>query len=335
MSQTAAVHADQILLAPADARALIRAQFPQFGDADVQPLITSGTVNAIFRIGSEATARFPLRPVDPVTLAHRLEQESAAMRELAEHCPVAVPAPLGIGRPADTFPLPWSVQTWLDGQVATPDGLAGSTPFAADLVALIAALRTADLRGRRFVGTGRGGRLPDHDAWVAECLARSAGLLDVTRLAALWARLRNMPDPSVEVMSHGDLIPANLLVRGERLVGVLDTGGFGPADPALDLVSGWHLLDRPAREVLRRELGCSDVEWLRGAAWAFEQAMGLVWYYRITNPGMSVLGRSTLDRLLDDPELTDLAGTPSADPGPDHPAGGTVESPGSDEATRS
>jgi len=32
-------------------------------------------------------------------------------------------------------------------------------------------------------------------------------------------------------------------------------------------------------------------------------AVGLVWYYRSRNPGMSALGRSTLTRLLDDPEI--------------------------------
>ena len=37
------------------------------------------------------------------------------------------------------------------------------------------------------------------------------------------------------------------------------------------------------------ELACGDLEWWRGAAWAFQQAMGLVWYYRETNPGMSAL----------------------------------------------
>lgn len=104
-------------------------------------------------------------------------------------------------------------------------------------------------------------------------------------------------------MSHGDLTPANLLVDGERLVGVLDGGGFAPADPALDLVAAWHMLDLGTRNVLRRELGVSPVEWRRGAAWAFQQSMGLVWYYRESNPGMSALGRSTLERILSDPEV--------------------------------
>jgi aminoglycoside phosphotransferase (APT) family kinase protein len=104
-------------------------------------------------------------------------------------------------------------------------------------------------------------------------------------------------------MSHGDLIPANLLVRGERLAGVLDCGSFGPADPALDLISAWHLLDHKRREAVHASLGSSEVEWRRGAAWAFQQAMGLVWYYRDTNPTMSALGRSTLCRILEDPEI--------------------------------
>ncbi len=40
------------------------------------------------------------------------------------------------------------------------------------------------------------------------------------------------------------------------------------------------------------------MQWRRGMAWAFEQAMGLVWYYAGTNPVMSRWGRRTLDRLI-------------------------------------
>ena len=98
-------------------------------------------------------------------------------------------------------------------------------------------------------------------------------------------------------MTHGDLIPGNVLVQGGRLAGLIDVGGFGPADPALDLVAGWHLLDAAPRQVLREHLGVDDLEWQRGRAWAFEQAMGLVWYYATSNPTMSALGRRTLERI--------------------------------------
>ncbi len=101
-------------------------------------------------------------------------------------------------------------------------------------------------------------------------------------------------------MCHTDLTPSNILVVGGRLVGVLDTGGFQPADPALDLVGAWHLLDHQRRELLRRELECSDLQWERGRAWAFEQAAGAYWYYQHTNPEMAEMGKTTLERLMAD-----------------------------------
>ena len=93
-----------------------------------------------------------------------------------------------------------------------------------------------------------------------DLLSGSVGLLDVPRLRALWAELRRLPQIDRDVMCHGDLIPPNVLVGGSRLVGVLDSGGFAVADPALDLVGAWHLFDDGPRAVLREALGYSEVQ---------------------------------------------------------------------------
>jgi aminoglycoside phosphotransferase (APT) family kinase protein len=55
-------------------------------------------------------------------------------------------------------------------------------------------------------------------------------------------------------MTHGDLIAGNVLVSNGRLSGVIDVGGLGPADPALDLVGAWHLLETKPRQVLRERV---------------------------------------------------------------------------------
>jgi aminoglycoside phosphotransferase (APT) family kinase protein len=88
-----------------------------------------------------------------------------------------------------------------------------------------------------------------------------------------------------------------VLVHDGRLAGVIDVGSLGPADPALDLVGAWHLLEAGPRQLLRDDLRCDDLEWERGKAWAFEQAMGAVWYYVESNPAMHLMGQRTLHRI--------------------------------------
>lgn len=271
-------------------------QWPAFAGQPIVALPQVGTENAIFRVGDAYAVRLPLRP-DPDGAAG-LARQAAAIVEFPQVSPVPGPEPLLVGRPGQGYPGAWLLQTWVPGTVATPAGLAASDAFTDDLARLVAGLRTADTRGRTFAGDNRGGDLRTHDAWVQECLDRSVGLLDVVALRALWADLRDLPRTAADAMCHTDLIPGNLLVADDRLVGVLDTGGYQAADPALDLVAAWHLLDGPRRDLLRRTLGCDALEWERGRAWAFEQAIGLVWHYTRTNPMMADLGRSTLARLL-------------------------------------
>ncbi|MYY07073.1 MULTISPECIES: phosphotransferase [unclassified Streptomyces] len=364
------MHDDQLDVTPETVAALIQEQFPRWSRLAVRRLPSTGTVNAIFRVGNDLSARLPLRPADPAEALAVLERETRASAELARVSPFPAPEPVALGRPGAGYPMPWSLQTWLPGTVALDADPSGSDAFAEDLAAFIAALRAAGTRGRLFSGEGRGGVLAHHDAWMAKCFEESEGLLgpvrrtfagprrlartlaarpnhpstsstrairaraeewglpcssgaensgmhqtpradprrsagqalDVVRLRRMWSRFRELPRTGGDVMSHGDLIPGNVLVAGDRLGGVLDTGGFGPADPALDLVGAWHLLRSGPREVLRGTLGCDDVEWERGRAWAFQQAMGLVWYYAESNPAMSRMGRRTLDRLLEPAE---------------------------------
>jgi aminoglycoside phosphotransferase (APT) family kinase protein len=135
------------------------------------------------------------------------------------------------------------------------------------------------------------------------CFQHSEKLLDVPRLRRMWAAFRELPRVAADVMTHGDLIPGNVLVSKGRLAGVIDVGGLGPADPALDLVGAWHLLEPKPRQVLRERLACDDLEWQRGKAWAFEQAMGAVWYYVDSNPAMSNMGQRTLAHIMADMSL--------------------------------
>ena len=294
------MHTDQLTITAGMVRTIVDEQFPGWSQLPIEDVASEGTTNAIFRIGDDLVARFPLRPDKPEVVRSLLESEAAAARELREHTSFPVPEPVAIGEPTTGYPLPWSVQTWLSGNTATADDPGASVEFGGDLAAFICEVRAIDTRGRVFDGHGRGGDLRAQDDWMRMCLARSHDVLPVDRLRALWDRLRQLPRHTPDVMTHGDLIPGNVLVSAGRLVGILDVGGLKPADPALDLVGAWNLLDHERRARFRDDLGCGDLDWERGKAWAFQQSIGLVWYYETSNPTMSFLGRRTLARIAAD-----------------------------------
>lgn len=293
------MHSDQLPISVGTVRALVDEQFPQWQHLPITEIRPGGTVTAVFRIGERMSARLPLRPATVDSMRQSLGADAAAACELFGRTRFLTPEPIAIGEPGAGYPLPWSVQSWLPGTPATDEHPGHSVAFARDLAEFIRQVRTIDTRGRTFDGDGRGGDLRCHDAWMETCFQRSERLLDIPRLRRMWAELRELPRDAEDVMSHSDLIPANALVRHDRLVGVLDVGGLGPADPALDLVCAWHLLEPGPRQVLRDELGSDDLEWNRGQAWAFEQAMGVVWYYVDSNPAMAKMGRRTLQRIAE------------------------------------
>lgn len=294
----AAMHDDEVAVDVDTVRRLVADQFPEWAHLSVRRVATAGTVNAIFRIGAELGARFPLRLIDPDAARAWLAQEARAQAEFARVSPFPTPAPERIGRPGDGYPMPFTVQSWVAGRAPGVGECVDSVGLADDLARLIHTLRAAPTGGRVFRGSGRGGSIPDHDDWMQTCIALNAPWFDPAGSEALWAHLRAVPRSGPDVMMHGDLVPGNVLIEHGRLVGVLDAGGFGPADPALDLVAAWHLLDRHRRARLRCALQSSELEWERGRAWAFVQAMGLVHYYANTNPQMHRLGIRTLQELL-------------------------------------
>ncbi|TDW19231.1 aminoglycoside phosphotransferase family protein [Kribbella kalugense] len=292
------MHAGQLDVTVELVEGLVRTQFPDWSGLAVRAAPSHGTVNALFRIGEDLVARFPIMPGDAVAIRQELDDEADAARRLRRISPYPTPEPIAIGAPGETYPLPWSVYSWVDGTIAYDADVAGSTAFAEDLARFVLALRADPTNGRVFTGSWRGGVLTSQDEYVADGLERSRGMIDVDGLARLWADLRTTPRTEPDVWTHRDLMPGNLLANDGRLAGVIDVGTFTVSDPAMDLQPAWNLLDPTARAVFRTALGSDDAEWRRGMGWSFAQAIGCLWYYVETNPVMSRTAHHTLTALL-------------------------------------
>ena len=79
---------------------LLAAQFPHLADLPIREVRSTGTVNAIYRLGDHLAARLPRVR----RWATDLEQECHWLPRLAPHLSLPVPEPIGVGRPNATYP---------------------------------------------------------------------------------------------------------------------------------------------------------------------------------------------------------------------------------------
>jgi aminoglycoside phosphotransferase (APT) family kinase protein len=98
---------------------------------------------------------------------------------------------------------------------------------------------------------------------------------------------------------HGDLHPANVLVAGGRLSGVIDVGDLGIEDPAVDLMSAWMLLPRAARRRWRACAGVDRDTWGRGRGWALSVGLAIV-AQAASNPILISIGTRGVEQALAD-----------------------------------
>jgi aminoglycoside phosphotransferase (APT) family kinase protein len=277
------MHRDQVDVTVADARKLLRDHAPELADRPVRPVDSGGTVSAVFRVGDDLALRIPLKPFGGEL------REPHVLAVLAPHLPVAVPQPY-----AHDAERGWTIQQWLPGTTPSSDGRGGRA-LADDLIAVLEALRRVPTAG---AGAAPRSRWPD--AEVQAAITAAADELDPATTRAVWERLSAAaPWRRPPVWVHGDLLPGNLLVRGGRLVGLIDFDLAGVGDPACDLMVVWHVLGPASRAHVRRRLRLDDDTWHRGAAWALAQALIALPYYRHTNPTMAASARHAIRTVLD------------------------------------
>ncbi len=297
------MHDDELETSVDLVRDLLGAQFPDWADLPLQAVVSTGTANAMFRLGDELVVRLPLRPGTEASV----RKEHRWLPELASHLPVAVPVPVAVGTPAERYPMPWSILRWFDGA----DGTTGSfddEQTAAELGAFVRKLHGIEAPVEEpdaLPGSSpsdRGGPLAWRDRVVRQSAEAARHMTDVDAVLAVWDEALAAPawdQPGRWI--QGDIASGNLIYRDGRLAAVIDWPAMAVGDPSADLIVAWEMFGPGSRETFRSEMPLvDDAMWARGRGWAISTAVLCLPYYEHTNAFMVDQAHAKIANLIGD-----------------------------------
>lgn len=136
------MHEGELPIDVALVRQLLAEQFPGRGRSRIEEVRSTGTVNAIYRVGDDACARLPRL----AAWEAGLQREARWLPWLAERLSLRVPKPLGQGRAHARYPLGWALYEWIDGEPYTDEGVIDERQAARDLARFVRELRRLERR---------------------------------------------------------------------------------------------------------------------------------------------------------------------------------------------
>jgi len=294
------MHADEVDTDVSLVRRLLAAQFPHWAALSIEPVLSAGTDNAIYRLGDDMAVRLPRIH----WAIGQVDKEYHWLPRLAPHLRLAITVPLARGTPGEGYPWDWSVCPWLEGENITLERIADIRQTVTELAQFITALRSIDPTGGPPPGShnsARGVPLAARNSQTRTAITALQGMLDTEAVTAAWEADLQAPvwqDPPVWI--HGDLQSGNLLVQQGRLSAVIDFGCLGVGDPACDLIVAWNFLTAETRDIFRAALKVDDATWRRGRGWALSVGLLTLPYYRDTNPVLAGINRRAIDEVLAD-----------------------------------
>jgi aminoglycoside phosphotransferase (APT) family kinase protein len=277
------MHQDELIIGVSCARKLVAAQFPQWAELPIRQVESAGTDNTLFRLGSDLVIRMPRI----AWAVPQVAKEQRWLPQLVTQLTTPISVPVALGEPEFEYPWQWSVHRWIEGTNAIVTDMHDDDVFASEIGQFVCELHALNAAHGPRAGAhnfNRGVPLPERDGATQAALDASVGLTDVDALRRIWQAALQLPawsGPGVWV--HGDLAPGNVLVHGGHLAAVIDFGGLGVGDPAVDMLISWNYLSPRARRRFRQIVAVDDATWLRGQAWALSVAIIQLPYYYHSN----------------------------------------------------
>ncbi|RJL35696.1 aminoglycoside phosphotransferase family protein [Bailinhaonella thermotolerans] len=220
-------------------RELLRERHPDLAGLPIRE-VPGGWGNRMWRLGDGLAVR--MQRMDPTPELQMKERRWLPV--LAPRLPLPVPTPVRSGEPSERFPKHWTVMTWVPGEPLDESSISRGDHAADTLAGFLRALHVeapADAPAGAPIGSHPRGCTDGFERFLQAIDPAAIG--DVHAVRAVWADAVAAPEwEGPPVWLHGDLHPANVVVSGGTLSGVIDFGTLCAGDPAWDLAAAWVLL---------------------------------------------------------------------------------------------
>lgn len=275
---------------------LIKEQFPQFAHLPIRKVNSTGTVNAIYRIGEEYYARLPLLDWG----ADSLKREEKVLSMLSGKMTLPIPEVVAKGVSSIIYPSDWAIYKWLPGELYNKEAI-DEIAVAKQLAEFILKLRAIPVTAEVPKAAGRK-PLKELDELTVERLKECRGYIDADAALKAWKEsVVSKPWAGTPVWVHADLLRPNFLFEKGILRAVIDFGGTGYGDPALDVIPAWTILtDKEARKLFKELLSVDENTYLRARGLALHQAALIIPYYKESNPAFTQMAIETMKEILAD-----------------------------------
>ncbi len=291
-----AMHADELSISKSLVSELLAENFPDLSLLPLAALQSSGTVNVIFRLGTELCVRLPRAE----RFANSLSRELAWIPGVQSTNDISVPRVFAEGKPHRNFPLPWAIMHWLPGKPVEPGSAGESHASAVRLANFLCELK------RREVNSGPSSNRDRPPVHGAPLITEAFDVLEhqgwpLAELKALWQACVDCPRYAGEATwTHGDLIPPNLLEAEGEISAVIDFGSYALGDPAVDLIPAWTIFRGAARQTFLETMAMDQVSIERARGYALRQALQIIPYYQQSNPPFVQMAEAILNELIND-----------------------------------
>ena len=177
-----------------------------------------------------------------------------------------------MGKPSKSYPYPFSIYKWLDGCSANhitldEQSLENLSFELATFLKEMQAITGVEALNPGLHNWWRGDHVSVYDLGVRSQIANLSEVINGDSALKLWDKACATKWNKSPTWIHGDFAVGNILVKDNKLSGVIDFGCTAMGDPACDIVIAWTFLSGKARDIFINAMDIDENTWLRSRAW--------------------------------------------------------------------